>query len=318
MLKLHLDKETFKQFINKINAEANIDTDILEKDYYVCCILEELSKKQDYLKAYFKGGTAIYKILDTMNRFSEDIDLTKKVLKDQSNTQNRKMLKQSALGYSVDGLTLVKEECVDNKGSVTGTYKYDTVFSTEELPLHRAGRIQVESTSFTVSEPIESYKIEPIIYKLANKDERKILKKQYDVSEIDLNIIKLERIFVDKLFAAEFYYIRDMYTDVAKHLYDITILYNNRKIQELLNNEKEFKKLIEYKREEETYRKGGIDKSLKMQNFTYLKADFNNELMVSFDNMQDKYILNERYKIKLEETIKLLNEINLILKKYNF
>ena len=58
-MKLHLDKETFQQFINKISAESNIDLDILEKDYYVCCVLEELSKKQNELKAYFKGGTAI-------------------------------------------------------------------------------------------------------------------------------------------------------------------------------------------------------------------------------------------------------------------
>ena len=78
-MNLHLNKELFREFIDNLNTRTGIDSDIIEKDYYVCTILKELSKNQDELQAYFKGGTAVYKILDTMNRFSEDIDL-KRVL----------------------------------------------------------------------------------------------------------------------------------------------------------------------------------------------------------------------------------------------
>ena len=34
-MKLHLDKDVFKQFINKISSETNISVDILEKAYSV-------------------------------------------------------------------------------------------------------------------------------------------------------------------------------------------------------------------------------------------------------------------------------------------
>ena len=228
---LHLKEKEFKNFLQIIKERTNIDADIIEKDYYVCAVLKELSKKQDYLKAYFKGGTAVYKILENMNRFSEDIDLTVKVLSEESNTRNKKRLTDSALGYKIDGLELIKEECIDNKGSVTGMYKYTSVYADSEIPLQRAGKIQVESTSFTVSEPTEKYYIEPLVYKLATDDEKKILEKKFDISKIEIEIIKLERMFIDKIFAAEFYYIRNMYMDVSKHLYDITILFNNDKIQ---------------------------------------------------------------------------------------
>ena len=110
-----------------------------------------------------------------MNRFSEDIDLTVKVLSEESNTRNKKRLKESALGYKIDGLELIKEECIDNKGSVTGMYKYTSVYADSEMPLQRAGKIQVESTSFTVGEPTEKYYIEPLLYKLASDDEKKIV-----------------------------------------------------------------------------------------------------------------------------------------------
>ena len=114
-MKLHLNKKLFRDIIDTLNTRTGIAIDIIEKDYYVCILLKELSKRQNELKAYFKGGTAIYKILNTMNRFSEDIDLTVKVLTEESNTRNKKRLKQSALGYNIEGLELIKEECIDNK-----------------------------------------------------------------------------------------------------------------------------------------------------------------------------------------------------------
>ena len=309
-MKLHLNKELFKDFIDTLNTRTGIAIDILEKDYYVCLILDDLAKRQNQIKAYFKGGTAIYKILDTMNRFSEDIDLTVKVLKDESNTKNKKRLKESALGYQIEGLELIKDECIDNKGSITGIYKYASVYEDNENPLQRAGKIQVESTSFTVSEPIKTYYIEPLICKLANESEKKILEEQFSVSKIEIEIIQLERMFIDKIFAVEFYYIRKMYMDTAKHLYDITILFNNKDIQKLLSNKKELNKLIGYKRQEEKVRIGGISENLLIKDFSYFKLDFNNNLITEFENMQNKYVLNELYRINIEKVKEILNQIH--------
>ncbi len=309
---LHLDKENFKKLIDIISNRTGIGSDIIEKDYYVCSILKELSEKQDELQAYFKGGTAIYKILDTMNRFSEDIDLTVKVLPEQSNTKNRKRLKESALGYKISELELSKDECIDNKGSVTGIYRYDSIYNINEAPLHRAGIIQVEATSFTVSEPFDKYTIEPLIYKLSNENEKNVLESQFEISKFDINIIKLERMFIDKIFAAEFYYIRKMYNDVSKHLYDISVLSQNENIEKLLKNKDEMEKLIFYKREEEKVRIGGIDSNTKIKDFNYFKLDFNDELIQEFNNMQYKYVLDDKYKITMDYTK------NVILEIYNF
>lgn len=307
---LHLNKFEFENFIEIIIEREDIDKDIIEKDYYVCLILKELSKRQDYLKSYFKGGTAVYKILDTMNRFSEDIDLTVKVLPEESNTRNKKRLKESALGCEIEGLELIKDECIDNKGSVTGVYQYTSVYEDSEIPLQRAGKIQVESTSFTVSEPTEKYYIEPLIYKLANNKEKKILEEQFDVTKIEIEIIKLERMFIDKIFAVEFYYIRNMYTDTAKHLYDISVLFNNDRIQKLLNDKDELNKLIDYKRQEEKVRIGGIDEKTAIKDFSYFKLEFSDSLIREFENMQNKYVLNDKYKFSIDQVKEILNKIH--------
>ena len=300
-MKLHLDRDVFKQFINKISIETNIAMDILEKDYYVCCILQELSKKQDELQAYFKGGTAIYKILDTMNRFSEDIDLTVKINEELSNTQKKKLFERTAFDYNVQGLTLNKEKSIKYGKSETAFYDYKTVFDIDTAPLQRAGEIQIESTSFTVSEPIEKTVIEPIIYKCASDSEKKTLKENFDVEPIKIKILKLERMFIDKVFAAEFYYIRKEYTDTAKHIYDLCVLINNEKIKELFKNERELIRLVGFKRKEEKIRTDGIKDNIKIKDFSYLKCNFNDEFIEKFKNMQDKYIINDKYKIDMNQ-----------------
>lgn len=302
-----LNRDLLEELILNINNRTGIRNDILEKDYYVCLVLKDLANNQDKLQAYFKGGTAVYKILDHMNRFSEDIDLTVKVNENETNNSNKTRLKKSALSYKIPGLDLIKEETIDKKGSITSFYKYNSLFNLNEL--FKIEKIQIEATSFTVAEPTTTYLIEPLIYKYANSIERKILKEKYNIGEFYIKIIKLERIFIDKIFAAEFYYNRGMYDDVSKHLYDISIMIKNNNIKELLKNKEELKKLISYKRKEEKFRIGGILENKKIIDFDYIKLGFNNELINAFDKMQRIYVLDDESKITIEDVRKAINLI---------
>ena len=245
-----------------------------------------------------------------MNRFSEDIDLTVKVNDNESNNSNRMRLKNSAIGYKIQGLELDKAETIDKKGSITSFYKYNSLFSMNEL--FKSEKIQIESTSFTVSEPISTYTIEPLIYKYALENEKKILKEEYDICEFNVEIIKLERIFVDKIFAAEFYFERNMYEDVSKHLYDISIMIKNDNIKGMLKNKQELNKLISYKRKEEESRLGGIASNKEIKDFNYMKLKFNDELINAFNKMQRIYVLDDESILTIDEvknTIKILFEI---------
>lgn len=294
-----MNKEVLEELILNINNRTGIRNDILEKDYYVCLVLKDLASKQNKLQAYFKGGTAVYKILEHMNRFSEDIDLTVMVNNNASNNSNKTRLKKSALGYNIDGLELMKDETIDKKGSVTSFYKYNSLFSLSEL--FKSERIQIEATSFTISEPVSTYTIEPLIYKYATLEEKNILKEKYNISEFEIEIIKLERIFIDKIFAAEFYYERNMYEDVSKHLYDISIMIRNEDIKKLLSNKSELKKLIAYKRKEEQVRLGGIEETKNIAEFDYMKLSFNNKLINAFNKMQNIYVLDNESKITISD-----------------
>lgn len=72
-MKLHCDKDAFRVLIESVYEQTGYRSDVLEKDYYVVLILKELAEKQaGGLPAYFKGDTALYKALKTINRFSDD------------------------------------------------------------------------------------------------------------------------------------------------------------------------------------------------------------------------------------------------------
>lgn len=87
-MQLHNNHDAFLALLQHVNEAAGVRIDILEKDYYVTLLLRELADKQDVLPAYFKGGTALYKALGTIQRFSEDIDLTVRI-DDCSNEPHR-------------------------------------------------------------------------------------------------------------------------------------------------------------------------------------------------------------------------------------
>ena len=216
-MKLHLDRDAFEAIILDIQNREDIRSDVLEKDYYVTLMLNELSKNQADWKAYFKGGTALYKALSSINRFSEDIDLTVYVNDCSSNNQKRVRLEKSADGYYCLPKLVEDQENKKCKGSIVSIYKYDPMFTAFiDDPLQRFGRVKIESTSFTVSEPTEIMEIAPVIYNKATEEQKIVLKEQFDIFPFGIMTIKLERIFVDKIFAAEFYYrkVKDTTLDI--------------------------------------------------------------------------------------------------------
>ena len=218
------------------------------------------------------------------------------------------------MGYNIPDLELIKEEIIDKKGSITAFYKYESLFGIGNL--FKFGKIQIESTSFTVSEPVTVYEIEPLIYKYATDDEKKILK-EYGISPFNIETITLERIFVDKIFAAEFYFEREMYRDFAKHIYDIVTMIDDDKIKDLLNKKADFLKLIEYKRQEEKIRLGGIPDNKNILDFNYWKLNFSKEVNQAFNEMQNIYVLDDDNKMTIKyienALSKLVEKLKIIL-----
>jgi predicted nucleotidyltransferase component of viral defense system len=293
-MRLHEDKDAFGVLLEDIWQREKIRADIAEKDYYVTLMLNELAQNQAEWKAYFKGGTALYKALRSINRFSEDIDLTVFINDCPSNNAKKKRLEVSAEGYTC--LERISSD-KSRKSSIVANYRYDSMYGLIDDELQRFESVKIEATSFTVSEPTQVMTIAPVIYDKATEQQKEILKNQFDVAPFEIETIKLERIFIDKIFAAEFYFSRGEYLDTSKHIYDLMILFDNAMIKEMLANPPYLSEIISYKRREEEIRAGGIPAYLPICNFTYLKdALDSSQLLFEYEKIQRTYIFNDKDK----------------------
>ena len=145
-MNLHQDKDAFEALLSDVSRRTGIRSDIVEKDYYLTLLLWELSEKQNFLPAYFKGGTALYKSIGRMKRFSEDIDLTVAV-QDCSKSQGKKRLETSANGYHTLSRTTDKARESNQRGSITSVYEYVPVTAVDSADaLQRFGYVKVEDT----------------------------------------------------------------------------------------------------------------------------------------------------------------------------
>ena len=73
---LKLPSDERRIYIEQAAIQRNVSPVIMEKDFFVCCLLKILFESKFAKSLVFKGGTSISKIFNAIDRFSEDIDLS--------------------------------------------------------------------------------------------------------------------------------------------------------------------------------------------------------------------------------------------------
>ncbi len=317
-MKLHEDRNAFKVLIEDIHNRTGYRADVIEKDYYVVLILSELAQKQsEGLPAYFKGGTALYKALKSTNRFSEDIDISVDT-RGCTNTQNNKRLENATKKF----VSLVRDRSQGktNRSEVIAVYTYDPVTTYDENDsLQRFGKLKVEATSFTISEPITTLEVAPLLYDFATDVQKEILESIYGVKQFEVKTMTMERIFVDKLFAAEAYVRQSNVShrafEAAKHIYDLSILQKHPQIVSLLGNEELLEQLLKIRMTEEKNRLDGIPGVLPREFTFFIDASSDNDVKSAYDIMQKQYVFRSDDCIEYSQAMKSLADFQEKLKK---
>ena len=157
-----------------------------------------------------------------------------------------------------------------------------------------------------------------MLYDLATDEQKHILTTQYDVKPFSIQTISLERIFIDKLFAAEAYMRKSSDPhrafEAAKHIYDLAVISDHEKIAALLLNEDQMKRLLDIRITEERERLDGIP-SVMPSEFTFFTAAENNrDVRKAYEVMQNQYVLRDCDRIDFENALSALANIEKKLK----
>ena len=236
---LHEDRVVFEELITLVAETKRIPEDAVMRDYYITMLLDNLSKSPYKEVCVFKGGTSLSKCYPgTINRFSEDIDLTYIDTDDKSEKRISKDIKKIEK-VMVEGFEFepISSERSNLSKSMDVWHVLEDRFSSVKLEI--GGRIHPIPT---VEKTIKSYIHE---YLLEEKLEY-ILNDYYFSDKIELSVLDITRTFIDKVHAVKTQSLIRNITSKVRHIYDVVRLYEHEEIKRFLSDEEELKKVNKY------------------------------------------------------------------------
>lgn len=245
-MNLHLRKDDFESLINICSRFFHIPTSAIRKDYFICLILKNLEQSLFIDQVVFKGGTSLSKCYPgSIERFSEDIDLTfmpGSDLNDKKIDKKLKELEQILVGYGCI------EKINDERNSRN---KSAYVWFNEEYKEDE--RIKLEIGSRIVPNPYQKRRFRSYVHEyLISINENEAIK-EFELQDIYLNVLNIERTFVDKLMAVRRHAICNTLSNKVRHIYDVVMLMQVEEIKEFLEDEDNLKVIVTLTKENDRY-----------------------------------------------------------------
>ena len=239
-MKLHTNKELFKDAIIATAQKQGVKEIFIEKDYWVTLILKAIFENEIGKETVFKGGTALSKCNSLIKRFSEDIDLV--ILRNEKETGNQLKKKLKTISKCVENI--VPETEIDGitnkKGMIRKTaHSYEKQFSGKFGQIRNF--IVIESSWLGNYEPYEKGVVSSMIYEMMKQLGQQEIIEKYEMEPFEVNVLSPERTICEKIMSlVRFSYSEKPIEDLKnkiRHIYDIHILLKDKKINNFFNSE---------------------------------------------------------------------------------
>lgn len=151
-MKLHTDREMFSNAIQATSQMLGMAPEFVEKDYWICQILQQLSRHPQRERIVWKGGTSLSKAYGLIKRFSSDVDFAV-LLEGLSQNQQKKLVTRIGKDATADMEELDMPEVTIKNNRFRKTYHGNSsVLNSRKESLNFLGNhviIEIISTSKT-------------------------------------------------------------------------------------------------------------------------------------------------------------------------
>ena len=240
-----LPEEDRKEVIQSVSSSMGLRADIIEKDFWVCFMLNHLFHACKYMDAFvFKGGTSLSKSYHVIKRFSEDIDIIldwRRLLSkeddpwgDRSKTQqdkfNKNVNEKAAIFYKNELVPCINAELeailglgewisVDVEDEMVINFYYPQIFEVDYI----RDKVRLEIGPLAEWLPSHVTTIEPFVAERYPE--------LFENATTDVLTIDVERTFWEKLTIlnklAYFPEAKVLPARYARHLYDVYCMANS-------------------------------------------------------------------------------------------
>lgn len=240
---LHLEPELFSQLIILTSRYRNIPESAVRRDYWIVYMFMQLSKSDYVDKVVFKGGTSLSKCYpNSIDRFSEDIDLTFNTDENLTSRQYEQHLKLIEK-IMTNGLLVEKNKAERNERNKSSYVWFNDVND----------KVKFEIGSSVRPDPFGYKKIKSYIQEYLEFIGNTEAIRDYGLKEVSIQVLHISRTFIDKLFAIKRHTLGGTIKNKIRHIYDVTKIYNLDEIQEFLSNKSQLKQIISLTKATDTY-----------------------------------------------------------------
>ena len=233
-MQLHNNKAEFTELITLTANERNIPESAVERDYFIVRALLFLSNTEHAENCVFKGGTSLSKCYPgSIERFSEDIDLTFIPDEGMSNKQIERKLKAIEKAMTADSSAEIISDERNNRNKST-YFWYD----------NPENKIKLEIGSSVRPEPYGTKTMKTYIQEYLESKGYNDVVKEYELVPVTLNVLNIERTFIDKIMSVKRHSICGTINSKARHIYDVTRMIKLPEIDDFLQDKNELKRLI--------------------------------------------------------------------------
>ena len=304
-MRLHEFENEFRELISIVAANKHLPQQAIERDYYIVLLLKNLENSAYVEQCVFKGGTSLSKgYPGSIERFSEDIDLTFLGMDLPEKTRG-KMLKKIEEAITIGAET----EKIPNERSNISKSMYVWFGSKEN-------RVKLEIGSSIRPDPYSKKTLKSYIQEFLEENKAIDDIEKYELQSVTLNVLNIERTFIDKLMSVKRHAICGTIEQKVRHIYDVVRLYQLQEIKQFLLDTDELKRLVQATKNTDSYYidKRNISKEynpLGAYGFEEWKNNFTNQVKTIYENMHNELLYTDE-KQDFDDALNVFSGINKI------
>jgi hypothetical protein len=236
---LHLNKQLFRDAITATAQQLDILPIYVEKDYWVTYALHTIFNNEIGKETIFKGGTALLKCFNLINRFSEDIDLV--VLRREGETDAKLKTKIRTICKVVEThLPEVEIEGLTHKMGMNRKTAYS--FTKEFQGVYGQIRdvIVIEATWLGYYEPYTTQMLSSFIGDMILKNGQTSIAEENGMLPFEVRVLEPIRTLCEKIMSlVRFSYSKTPIENLKikiRHTYDLHQLLQQKEFSDFLNS----------------------------------------------------------------------------------
>lgn len=221
---LHEDKTVFQQAIRLTAEKMQIADVYVEKDYWICYALHLIYTSNVKNDVIFKGGTALSKCYDIIERFSEDIDLVLLKRDTESGNQLKTKLKNVSKALTAPFVEVDMEGVTNKMGMIRKVaYNYPKSFKGDFGQVRN--QIILETSWLGSFEPYSTKQIVTYIYDMMTDNNQQEVAEHYHMLPFNVLVLDVRRTLCEKIMSlVRFSHTKTPIVDLnnkVRHIYDI-------------------------------------------------------------------------------------------------